>query len=93
MRRVLLVAMLLVPPGRMAAQPPVGGMSLVPDGPGRYVLENKLGQRTGTLVETSPGVYRFRNSAGRLSDWRLRKRLDGVWDFVPSPFGESKKAR
>ena len=89
----VVIAGITMSPMGVLAQPPVGGASLIPDGPGRYRIENSLGERRGTLVETSPGVYQLRNEAGRLSDWSLKKRADGAWDYVPSPFGEQKKSR
>lgn len=95
MRSITLVVLALISFSPMAvhAQPPLGGASLIPDGPGRYRVENSLGQRKGTLVETSPGVYQLRDEAGRLSDWKWKKRADGGWDYVPSPFGEKTKSR
>lgn len=87
---VVVLAAVTALPGRMTAQPPVGGASLIPDGPGRYAIQNQLGQRKGTLVETSPGVFQLRDEAGRLSDWKMKKRADGGWDYLPSPFGNEK---
>ena len=90
---LLVIAVIAISSTGAHAQPPVGGASLIPDGPGRYRIENSLGQRKGTLVETSPGVFQFRDEAGRLSDWKWKKRPDGGFDLVPSPFGEKKQSR
>lgn len=87
---VVVIAVIAISPMGAYAQPPIGGASLIPDGPGRYAVQNSLGQRTGTLVESSPGVYQLRDESGRLSDWKWKKRTDGGWDFVPSPFGDKK---
>jgi hypothetical protein len=95
MRLVVLIASALLPmlPGRVAGQPPVGRATIRPDGPGRYVVENSLGQQKGSVIEASPGIYRFRNELGQLSDWSLKKRRDGGFDFVPSPFGKEKQSK
>jgi hypothetical protein len=94
MKRVVLIVLALVPmlPVRVAGQPSVGGATIRPDGPGRYVVENSLGQQKGTVVEVSPGIYRFRNELGQLSDWSVKKRADGGWDYVPDPFHKEKKS-
>ena len=84
------VVLIAVLPADVRAQPAIGGSSIRADGPGRYVVENERGQQKGTVVETSPGVYQFRNELGQLSDWHLRKRPDGGWDYVPSPFEKVK---
>jgi hypothetical protein len=87
------VAMVAALPVNVLAQPAIGGATIRADGPGRYVVENSLGQQKGTIVETSSGVYRFRNDLGQLSDWTLKKRADGGFDFVPSPFGKPRQSR
>jgi len=87
------VALIAVLPAEVRAQPAIGGATIRPDGTGRYVVENERGQQKGTIVETGPGVYRFRNELGQLSDWTLKKRGDGGFDIVPSPFGVEKPSR
>jgi hypothetical protein len=87
------VVLIAVLPADVRAQPAIGGSSIRPDGPGRFVIENERGQQKGTVVETGAGVYRFRNELGQLSDWTLKKRPDGGFDFVPSPFGKPKQSR
>lgn len=96
MRRIdlaVVIAAFTILPMRARAQPSIGGASIKPDGPGRYAIENALGQRKGTLVETARGVFQLRNEFGQLSDWKLKRRPDGGWDYVPSPFGDGKKSR
>lgn len=89
---VVVIAVIAVLPLEARAQPPVGA-TLRPDGPGRYVIVNSLGQVTGALVEVSPGHFRFRDSRGALSDWSLKKRADGGWDYTPDPFHRERKSQ
>jgi hypothetical protein len=87
---VALIGVLLV---GVRAQPAIGGATIRADGPGKYTVVNSRGQQKGTVVETGSGVYRFRNELGQLSDWTLKKRADGGFDFVPSPFGKERQSR